>query len=114
VAHLCQGVECRLEDVALVEVGSVGVRVFTIHDVFRIIDFQAESPKYVVTQIEQEPKAHAQNCRNQTLRFGKPDGPISSILMTVKGTIGTRRWSFSFDQATSGRRIDKNHGNPMG
>jgi hypothetical protein len=38
-----------------------------ILDVFKVVDSQVESPAFVVTQIGQEPEAHAQNCRNQTL-----------------------------------------------
>jgi hypothetical protein len=42
----------------------------------------------IATQNEQEPKAHAQNCRNWTVWFCKPDDLILSRLMTVRGTAG--------------------------
>jgi hypothetical protein len=42
----------------------------------------------IATQNEQEPKAPAQNCRNWTVRFCKPDDLILSRLMTVRGTAG--------------------------
>jgi hypothetical protein len=39
--------------------------------------------EFVATQIEQEPEAPAQNRKNWSVRFGKPDGPILSIPTTV-------------------------------
>jgi hypothetical protein len=83
-------------------------------DVFEVVDSPAESSKYVVTRIGQEPEAPDQNCRNRTVRFGKPDGPILSILMAVGGAVSTRRGSFSSGQAMSGWKIGNNHGNPRG
>jgi hypothetical protein len=68
----------------------------------------------VATRIGQKPETPAQNKKNWTIRFSKPDGPILSILMAVRGAVGTQRGRFSSDQATSGRKIGKNHGNLRG
>jgi hypothetical protein len=51
--------------------------------VIEVVDSPAESLKYVTTQIGQEPEAPAQNRKNRTLRFGKPDYPLLSILTIV-------------------------------
>jgi hypothetical protein len=51
---------------------------------------------------------------NRTVWFGKPDGPVLSISMAVRGAADTQRGSFTSDQAMSGRKIGKNHGNPRG
>jgi hypothetical protein len=71
-------------------------------DVFEVVDSPGESPKCVATQIRQELEAPGRNYRNWIVQFGKHDGPILSIPTTVRGTTGTRRESFSSDQATSG------------
>jgi hypothetical protein len=76
-----------------------------ILDVLEVVDFPAESPKYVATRIGQEPEVPAQNRKNWIVQFGKPDGPILSISMAVRGTVGTRRGSFSSGHATSGWKI---------
>jgi hypothetical protein len=83
-------------------------------DVLEVVDCPAELPKCVATQIVQEPKARGRNCRNRTIRIGKPNCPVLSILTVISGTAGTRRWSFSSGQATSGRKIVKNHDILMG
>jgi hypothetical protein len=83
-------------------------------DVLEVVDFSAESPKCVATWIRHEPEAPAQNRENWTVRFGKPDTPVLSILTVVRGATGTRRGSFSSGQATSGQKMGKNHGNPRG
>jgi hypothetical protein len=82
-------------------------------DMFEVVDSPAESPKCVAIRIRQVPEALVQNRKNRTVWFGKPDGPVLSIPMAVRGTAGTRRGSFS-GQATSGRKIGKNHDNPRG
>jgi hypothetical protein len=45
------------------------------------------------------------------LLFGKSECSVSLILAAVKGTTGAQRGGFFFDQATSERRIGKNHDN---
>jgi hypothetical protein len=59
-------------------------------DVLEVVDSLAESSKNVATQIRQEPEAPTQNRKNWTVRFVKSDGPVLSILMVVRGTVGTR------------------------
>jgi hypothetical protein len=59
-------------------------------DMLKVADSSAESSKCVVTQIGQEPEAPARNRKNQTARFGKPDGPILSIPTAVRGAASTR------------------------
>jgi hypothetical protein len=66
------------------------------------------------TPNEQEPEASAQNCKNWTVRFDKSDDPILSISTAIRSATDTRRGSFSSGQATSGRKIDKNHDNLRG
>jgi hypothetical protein len=83
-------------------------------NVLELVNSPAEPSKCVVTRIKQEPEAPAQNRKNQTVRFGKPDGLVLSIPMAGRGATDTRRGSFSSDQATYGRKIGKNHGNPRG
>jgi hypothetical protein len=43
----------------------------------------------VATRIGQESKASAQNSRNQTVWFGKPDGLVLSIPTAVRGAVDT-------------------------
>jgi hypothetical protein len=59
-------------------------------DVLEVVDSLTESPNCVITRIRQAPEAPDQNCRNRTIRFGKPDGPVLSILTAVRGAAGTR------------------------
>jgi hypothetical protein len=59
-------------------------------DVLEVVDSPVESPKNVATQIRQESEAPTQNRKNWTVRFVKLDGPVLSILMVVRGTVGTR------------------------
>jgi hypothetical protein len=59
-------------------------------DVLEVFDSPAESPKCVATQNEQEPKALAQNYRNQTVRFQEPDTPVLSRSAAVRGAVGLR------------------------
>jgi hypothetical protein len=86
---------------------------FMLH-VLEVVTSPTESPKCVSTRNEQEPKASARKKKNQIVWFGEPDGPVLSILTTVRGTTGTRRGRFSSGQATTGWKIGKNHGNPRG
>jgi hypothetical protein len=60
------------------------------------------------------PVATQTGIRSSCLIQKKMDGPVLSISMAVKGVTGTRRGGFSSGQATSGRKIDTNHGNPRG
>jgi hypothetical protein len=62
---------------------------FMLH-VLEVVDSPVELPKCVRTQNEQEPKALARKNKNQIVGFGKPDGPILSILTAVRGTAGTQ------------------------
>jgi hypothetical protein len=39
---------------------------------------------------QQEPETLAQNRANWTIRFGKPDGLVSSVPVAVRGTVGSR------------------------
>jgi hypothetical protein len=43
------------------------------------------------TRNEQEPKAPARNCKNWTVGFGKPNGPVLSGPTAVRGPVGLRR-----------------------
>jgi hypothetical protein len=59
-----------------------------------------------IKRIKQEPKAATQNCRNQTLQFGKPDALILLGPMAVRGTIRFRwiappltKWSLDGGEA---------------
>jgi hypothetical protein len=63
---LRHGVEGRLDDVVLVDVGSVGARVspFMV-DMCEVVESPTESPKYIVTQNKQEEEAPPRSCRNQ-------------------------------------------------
>jgi hypothetical protein len=54
------------------------------------INSPAELPKCVCTQNKQELKAHVQNKKNRTLRFGKPDYSVLSILTAVRDATVTR------------------------
>jgi hypothetical protein len=58
-------------------------------EMLEIVDTPVESSKCVATQIGQEPEALAQNRKNQTIRFGKPDDPILSIPTAVRGAAET-------------------------
>jgi hypothetical protein len=58
-------------------------------DVRKVVDFLVESPKCVCTRNEQELEALAQNRANQILWFGKPEGPVSSVPVTVRGIVGS-------------------------
>jgi hypothetical protein len=49
----------------------------------------AESRKCVCTQNEPEPEAPARNWSNETVQFGKSDGPVLSAPAAVKGTVGS-------------------------
>jgi hypothetical protein len=60
-------------------------------DVLEVVNSPLGSPKCVATQNEQESKALVRNCRNQTIRFGKPDPPILLGPTAVRGTAGLRR-----------------------
>jgi hypothetical protein len=82
--------------------------------VLEVVDSPAELPKCVRTQNEQELKALAQKKKNQIVWFGKPDGPVLSILTAVRGTAGTQRGSFSSGQAMTGWKIGENHSNKRG
>jgi hypothetical protein len=55
----------KLEDVVLVEVGSVGAGVSTFMlDMREVVDSTVELPKCVVTRIKHESEALARSCRN--------------------------------------------------
>jgi hypothetical protein len=58
-------------------------------DVLEIVDFLAESPKCVCTRNKQVPETLARNRVNHIVRSDKPDNPISSIPVVVRGTIGS-------------------------
>jgi hypothetical protein len=60
-------------------------------DVLERVDSPAKSPKCVDTLNEQEPKAPAQNYRNQTIRFQNQDTLVLSRLETVRGAVGLRQ-----------------------
>jgi hypothetical protein len=59
-------------------------------DVLAVVDFPTESPKCVATRIGQEPEAPAQNRKNWTVWFGKPDGPVLSGPTIVRAAVGLR------------------------
>jgi hypothetical protein len=52
--------------------------------------------------------------KNWTIWFGKPNDLILSIPIAVRSAVGTRRRSFSSDQATSEWKIGKKHDIPRG
>jgi hypothetical protein len=89
---LHQGVKGRIHDVVLVEVGSVGARVPPplMLDVHEVVDSPVELLKCVATRNEQELEAPTQNYRNRTIQFQKPDSPILSGPMAVKGVARLR------------------------
>jgi hypothetical protein len=57
-------------------------------DVREVVDYLVESPKCVGTRIEHKMAAPAQNCRNRTVQFGKPDDLILSGPKAIRGTGG--------------------------
>jgi hypothetical protein len=83
-------------------------------DMLEVVNSAAESPKCVCTRNEQVTEAPAQNRANQTVRFGKSDGPISSVLTTVRGTVGSNEGILLLTNwhLTTGR--DKIHNNSCG
>jgi hypothetical protein len=60
-------------------------------DGLEAVDPPVESPKCIRTRNEQEPKALAQNYRNQTVQFGKSNDLILSEPTTVRGVAGLRQ-----------------------
>jgi hypothetical protein len=64
-------------------------------DVLEVVNSPAQSPKCVATQNEQELKAPSQNYENQTVQFGKPNGPVLLGPTTIKSTAGLQRGAFS-------------------
>jgi hypothetical protein len=84
---LYQGVESRLNDIVLVEIGSVaaGVPPPFVLNMCEVVDSPVESPKCVATWNKQELKAPPQNYEIRTVRFGKPDDPVLSGPMTIRG-----------------------------
>jgi hypothetical protein len=59
-------------------------------DVLEVVNSPVESPKCVRTQNEHELKALAQNCKNRTVQFGKPDVLVLSEPTSVWYTAGLR------------------------
>jgi hypothetical protein len=60
-------------------------------DVLEVLEFLAESPKYVATSNEQRLEAPAQNSRHRMVRFGIPDYPVLSGPTGVRGTVRIRQ-----------------------
>jgi hypothetical protein len=80
-------VECRLDDVVFIEVGSIGAR--SSFFMVEVVDFPMMSPKCVGTRIEQ-------GARSSYLKQQKSDSPIwqtgvSSLSVPTpdKGTVGS-------------------------
>jgi hypothetical protein len=68
----------------------------------------------VATQMGLEPEAPVKNRKKWSVLFDKPDSPVLSTQMIVRGAMSIQRGSISFGQAMSRWKIGKNHGNPMG
>jgi hypothetical protein len=94
-SHLHQGVEGGLEDVVLVEVGSVGARISTLHAWHA---WSSRFPNGVTKQNEQEPESPAQYRENWIVRFGKPDSPILSAPVAVRGTAASGKGVLLLDK----------------
>jgi hypothetical protein len=56
-------------------------------DMHEVVDYSAESPKYVHTQNEQELEAPARNWANRIVQSDKSDSLILSAPMVVRGTV---------------------------
>jgi hypothetical protein len=80
-------------------------------DILEVVDYRVESPKYVCTRNEQEPKAPAQNRANRILRFGKLEGLVSSVLAVVRGTVSSSEGVLLLTKWRLTRVRDKIHDN---
>jgi hypothetical protein len=84
VIFLRQVVEGRLDDVVLLEVGSIGVRASFLHGWSS--RFPSGVSKMCMNIIKQGVRSSYLKQENRTLRFSKPDYLVSSIPIAVRGT----------------------------
>jgi hypothetical protein len=65
-------------------------------------------------ELNRELEALAQNQENQTILFGKPEDPVSSILAAIRGSASIRRWASSLAMQCLTKELARTMAHPRG